>query len=96
MSKQDIQNIIIEYLKAYNPLRIALFGSFVRNEDAPANDIDILVQFHDAYSLLQLINIENELSDKLGIKVDLVTEGSLKNERIRNSIQKDMQIIYHA
>ena len=96
MVKQDVQNIIVTHLKGFNPLRIALFGSFVRNENLPSSDIDILVQFQETLSLLQLISIENELSDKLGIKVDLITEGSLKNDRLKRSIQKDMQIIYQA
>jgi len=43
-----------------------------------------------------LIKIENELSELLGLKVDLVTEGAIKNERIRKSIQQDLQIIYEA
>lgn len=96
MSKQDIQNIVVSYLKDFNPVMVGIFGSFVREENTTASDIDILVQFHDTYSLLQLITIENELSDKLGIKVDLVTEGSLKNIRVRKSIQKDLQIIFQA
>ena len=96
MSRQDIQNIIVDYLKDYNPVRVSLFGSFARKENSPSSDIDILVKFHDSYSLLQLINIENELSDKLGIEVDLVTEGALKNNTIKKSIKKDIQIIYQA
>jgi len=40
--------------------------------------------------------MENELSDKLGIKVDLVTMGSLKNEIIKNNIMNDLQTIYRA
>jgi predicted nucleotidyltransferase len=96
MLKQDIQNIIVGYLKDFNPVRVGLFGSFAREENTIASDIDILVQFHDTYSLLQLITIENELSDKLGIKVDLVTEGSLKNNHVKKSIRKDLQIIFQA
>lgn len=96
MVKQDVQNIIISHLKGFNPLRIALFGSFIRNEKLPPNDIDILVKFKETLSLLQLISIENELSERLGIKVDLITEGSLKNEQMKKSIEKDMQIIYQA
>ena len=96
MVKQDVQNIIISHLKGFNPLRIALFGSFVRKDIMPPNDIDILVKFKETLSLIQLISIENELSDKLGIRVDLITEGSLKNERMKKSILNDMQIIYQA
>jgi uncharacterized protein len=96
MSKQEIQNIIISYLKNYNPEYVGLFGSFIRGDDTNDSDIDILVRFNEKYSLLQLIKIENELSDKLGIKVDLVTEGSLKNDRVKRSIYQDLKIIYEA
>ena len=96
MSRQEIQNIIITCLKDYNPEYVGLFGSFVRGDGSVDSDIDILVRFNDSYSLMQLVRIENELSDKLGIKVDLVTEGSLKNERVKQSINQDLKIIYRA
>ncbi len=96
MVKQEIQNIITSYLKDFDPIRISLFGSYARDEDNSSSDIDILIQFRNTYSLLQLISIENELSEKLGIKVDLITEGSLKNERIKKSIQKDLLTIYQG
>jgi len=96
MSRQEVQNIIVSYLKEYNPLRIALFGSYVRKENTATSDIDILVKFQNTLSLLQLIEIENDLSEKLGIKVDLVTEGAIQNSRLKESIQKDIQIIYQA
>jgi predicted nucleotidyltransferase len=94
MSRQKVQNIILSYLRDYNPEFIGLFGSYARKENRKKSDIDILVRFHASYSLLQLLRIENELSDKLGIKVDLVTEGSIKSNRIKENIQKDLQIIY--
>lgn len=93
---QEIQNIIISYLKDYNPAYVGLFGSFVRGDGTDRSDIDILVRFNNSYSLLQLIKLENELSDRLGVKVDLVTEGSLKNDRVKKSIEKDLMIIYKA
>lgn len=96
MSKQEIQNIIIGCLQEYHAEYVGLFGSFVRGEGSVNSDIDILVQFNECFSLLQLVRIENELSDKSGVKVDLVTEGSLKNERVKQSIDQDLRIIYQA
>lgn len=96
MSKQEIQNIIVSCLKEYHPAYVGLFGSFVRGDETAGSDIDILVRFNESYSLLQLVKIENELSGKLGIKVDLVTEGSIKNERVKRSINQDLKIIYQA
>jgi uncharacterized protein len=96
MSKQEMQNIIVDYLMNFQPQVIGIFGTYSRNEQTSRSDLDIFIRFSASPSLLQLIRIENELSEKLNIKVDLVTEGSIRNERIKNAIQKDLQIIYRA
>lgn len=80
----------------YNPEFIGLFGSYAREEQTNTSDLDILVNFRNGISLLKLIQLENELSEKLGIKVDLITEGSLSNKRIKDRIENDLQIIYKA
>jgi hypothetical protein len=77
-------------LKNFNPSKVGIFGSFARGENKKGSDIDILIEFKNPPSLLELIRIENELSELLGCKVDLVTTGSLKNKRIKNSIKKDL------
>lgn len=90
----EVTNIIINALLEYNPEMIGVFGSYARNENKSNSDIDILVRFKSTLSLLQLVHVENLLSKKLGIKVDLVTEGAIKNKILKESIQKDLQIIY--
>jgi uncharacterized protein len=96
MSRKEINNIILDSLKVYKPILIGLFGSYARKQNTKSSDIDILVSFQNGISLLQLLHIENELSDKLGIKVDLITEGAIANDRIKNNIQSDLQIIFQA
>jgi len=90
----EVTNIIINTLREYNPEMIGVFGSYARNENTGKSDIDILVRFKSTLSLLQLVHIENLISQKLGIKVDLVTEGAIKNKLLKESIRKDLQIIY--
>jgi len=85
-----MKNMILNHLKVYSPLKVGIFGSFARGENKQGSDIDILVEFKNTPSLLQVIKIENELSELLGIKVDLLTKGALKNKRVRKSIQKDL------
>jgi len=87
---QNVNNIIISTLKEFNPERIGIFGSFARNENTPGSDLDILVKFKDGISLLQLIKLENSLSEKLNVKVDLVTEGAISNKKLKEYIQKDL------
>ena len=90
MTQQEIKNIILNHLKDYQPVSVGIFGSFARGESTKKSDIDILVKFKVAPSLLTLIKLENELSDLLGIKVDLITTGAIKNKRVQKSIKKDL------
>jgi predicted nucleotidyltransferase len=86
----QIRHNILDYFKDLNPAKIGIFGSFARGDNKKGSDIDILIEFKSSPSLIELIRIENELSEILGCKVDLVTTGSLKNKRIKNSIKKDL------
>ena len=93
---ENIKKIVIATLQEYKPVYIGVFGSYSRGEQKKYSDIDLLVKFKKTQSLLSLISIENILSDKLGLKVDLVTEGALTNERIKKSITNDLQFLYRA
>ncbi len=95
MMSKDIENIIIDQLIVYEPEFVGLFGSYLDPDRSP-RDIDILVKFKKQLSLLQLLRLENRLSDLLKIKADLVTEGALKNNRVKENIQKNLRIIYKA
>jgi len=90
MVDPKIKDMILSHLKEYNPLKVGIFGSFARGDNKKGSDIDILVEFKNVPSLLMLIRIENELSELLGIKVDLITTGSLKNKEVKKSIRKDL------
>ena len=62
----------------YGVETLEIFGSYVRAEQKADSDLDVLVTFREAPSLLTFIAIENYLSDELGVKVDLVMKDSLK------------------
>jgi predicted nucleotidyltransferase len=93
MNKQEIFEKIIEFLKNEGAKRISVFGSYVRGEEKGESDIDIIVEFSERKSLLELVRIERELSEFLGIKVDLLTEQSISPYLI-DSIRKEMEVIY--
>jgi len=94
MDRNEINVRIINYLRPFGPERIGIFGSFARKEDTPDSDIDILVKFKETISLLELAQIHRELSQILGKEVDLVTESSIKNERLKKYIYNDLKIIF--
>ena len=54
--------------------------------------MDILFHFEKRINLLELIGIEQELSEKLGIKVDLITDRSV-HPKLRPYIDRDLQLI---
>jgi uncharacterized protein len=90
MVQAKIKNIILSHLKEFDPIQVGIFGSYARGDNKKDSDIDILVKFKESPSLLTLIKLENDLSEILGVKVDLVTTGALKNKRIMKSIKKDL------
>uniref|UniRef100_UPI00405609C8 nucleotidyltransferase family protein n=1 Tax=Candidatus Electronema sp. TaxID=2698783 RepID=UPI00405609C8 len=62
----------------YHISKVGIFGSYVRGEQRNESDVDVLIDYDEAPSLIALIEIENMLSDLLGMKVDLVTSKGLK------------------
>jgi len=64
----------------YGVKEIGIFGSYVKGKAKKSSDLDILVDFREDadIGLLEFIELENYLSDLLGIKVDLVMKDSLK------------------
>lgn len=93
MIKEEIFNRIVRMLKKEGVKKIGVFGSYVRGEESPDSDIDVLVEFSDRKSLLDIIGIEQELSDTLDIKVDLLTEKSISPYLI-DRIKREMVVIY--
>ena len=93
MNKEAIINTIIDYLKIYHPNKIGIFGSFSRKE-SEFNDIDILIDFNEPVTLIQLVRMERELSESLGKKVDLVSSNAIKNKKLKKYIEGELQIIY--
>ncbi len=68
-----------ELAENYKVKSLGVFGSYVRGEQKRRSDLDVLVEFSDdTLSLLKFIELENYLSDLLGIKVDLVEKSGLK------------------
>ena len=86
------KNQILNCLSPYQPTRVGIFGSYARDEQRLDSDLDILVSFEKRINLFDLIGIEMELSELLGIKVDLVSEQAIL-PALRPFIDKDLKNI---
>ncbi len=62
----------------YGVTEIGVFGSYLRGEEQDKSDLDILVEFEKPMGLFKFVELENYLSEKIGIKVDLVMKSALK------------------
>lgn len=88
----EIINKIKSILSHYGAKSIAIFGSYIRGEEKPDSDLDILVRFSEGKSLLELVRIERELHEEIGIKIDLITEKSV-NPYIKDRIKEEQKVI---
>lgn len=69
-----------ELSSRYGIKQIGIFGSYVRGEQTQNSDLDILVDVDEnsKMSLFDFVHAGNELSDSLGVRVDLVMKSGLK------------------
>jgi len=73
----------------FNVKKIGLFGSYARGEQKAESDLDLLVEFEPIVGFFKFIELEEMLSEKLGVKVELVTPDALKSI-IKPNIMRDV------
>jgi uncharacterized protein len=82
----QIREIIARY-PVRNP---RLFGSVARGDDKEGSDVDILVDPTENTSYFDLAGLELELSDLLGVKIDIATPEGLRRgmaERVARDLK---------
>jgi predicted nucleotidyltransferase len=76
--------------------KLSLFGSILRDDFGPESDIDVLVEFEEgATPGLAYFSMQDELSELLGRKVDLVTPKGL-SKYIRDDVIASADPVYAA
>ena len=93
MSAEEIESRLTPLLERYGIRRAGILGSYARGQQRPDSDLDLLVEFRYPMSLLTLVRIERELSEALGIKVDLLTEQAISPYLI-DRIRSELKVIY--
>ena len=62
----------------YGVKSLGIFGSYVCGEEQEGSDLDVLVEFSRSIGLFGFVGLNIDLSDLLGIKVDIVMKGALR------------------
>jgi predicted nucleotidyltransferase len=78
-----------EVLRRHGVTNPEIFGSAARGDDHEGSDVDILVDLPPGTSIIDIIGIQHELEDLIGVQVDLVPRKGLK-ERVRMRTAKDL------
>ncbi len=86
-----------DFCKANKIRKLSLFGSYLKNSYSVGSDIDLLVEFekNTGYGLLDVARLERELSEIIGVKVDLRTPEEL-SRYFRDTIVKEAKVKYEA
>ena len=80
-----LRTLLPELRERYHVVGLAVFGSRARRDATPRSDLDLLVTFDSEASLFDLVEMELELEERLGVQIDVVTPGSIK-PRLRKRI----------
>lgn len=83
------------FCKKYHIISLALFGSILTPRFQDSSDVDILVQFKKNHipNFFDFIDMESELSNIIGRKVDLKTPNDL-SPYFRDKVLSEAKIIY--
>jgi len=78
--REILKSHLPELKSKYGIKEIGVFGSWIRGEQKAGSDVDILVSFEEdaRMDLIRFVELEDHLSEILGVKVDLVMKSALK------------------
>ena len=97
-TKEEILTKLKEIKPALNEKfyikNLGLFGSYIRGENSPSSDIDILIEYDESksFSIFTIIALEDFLTKLFNIKVDLVNKKSIKPD-LKDSILNEVVFV---
>jgi hypothetical protein len=91
--KERLVDMLPELRRKYGVGRLWVFGSRARGQEVAGSDLDLLVEFERrGISLFGFVGLEQEIGDRLGMKVDLVGLSALRPE-IRSNVVAEAHTI---
>ena len=90
------RDAIADFCRRWKVTEFSLFGSAVRDDFGPESDVDVLVRFgaDAAWSLFDLVTMQDELAALFGRKVHLVEAEGLRNPFRRDEILRTREVVY--
>jgi len=89
----SIREQITPILRDRGVLRAGVFGSYARGEESSGSDLDLLVELPPGSSLLDLVGLQLDLAEELGVEVDAHTYRSLHPLLRDRILKEEVQIL---
>ncbi len=88
---------ITVFCEKYHILSLSLFGSILTSSFHSTSDVDVLVQFDKRHipTLFEIVDIEEELSNIVGRKVDLRTPNEL-SPYFKDEVLAQARVVYQG
>jgi predicted nucleotidyltransferase len=82
-------------LTAAGIVHLRVFGSVARGEANDSSDVDLIAEFDKTMklTLLDMVGLENRLSELLEVKVDLTPANTMK-QRVRTTADKEAVLAF--
>lgn len=90
---EELKNIITPIAQKYQIGEVYLFGSYARGDYSGESDIDLRIEKGNMKGMFALCGFYTEVETALGMKVDILTTGSLEKSFL-NAIRKDEVMLY--
>ncbi len=75
-------------IRALGATSLYLYGSTARDEAQPDSDVDVFIEYVPGrFTILDLVGVQQELSERLGVEVDIATRDGL-HRRLKKRIEQ--------
>jgi len=88
ISRVEVFSVILEgkhhekfRREKYHVSELGIFGDYVKGEVQENSEVNILIDYTEPPSLLDLVDMEYYLSDLLKVKADVISKNGLKGRR---------------
>ena len=93
MTIDDVRRLIapeVPALRACGVTALHVFGSVARGDPHSTSDVDVIIDYdpQSEFNLIDLAGVHRRLSERLGMKVDVVTRDGI-HRRIRDRVLKE-------
>ncbi len=83
----------VSILRDHGVVRAGAFGSYARGEQRPDSDLDLVVEFESGRSLIDLVLLQQALSESLGLDVEVTTYRSLHPMFAQRVLAEEQRIL---